>query len=160
MAQAKNNRKLEKRLKEMLLQLEDERRHADQYKEQVEKASNRVKALKRQLDEAEEEVSREKAQRRKAQRDYEDALESQESMSRELTTIRGKMRRGPSVTDRGSSSTSSSSTTTGGSSSVLQSSIVTITRTTKRGSVQVWPRRFIHFGKLYSPLPQVLICNL
>jgi ribosomal protein L9 len=43
MAQAKNNRKLEKRLKEMLLQLEDERRHADQYKEQVEKANNRVK---------------------------------------------------------------------------------------------------------------------
>ena len=43
MAQSKNNRKLEKRLKEMLLQLEDERRHADQYKEQVEKANNRVK---------------------------------------------------------------------------------------------------------------------
>ena len=43
MLQSKNNRKLEKRLKEMLLQLEDERRHADQYKEQVEKANNRVK---------------------------------------------------------------------------------------------------------------------
>jgi len=119
MAQSKNNRKLEKRLKEMVLQIEDERRHADQYKEQVEKANNRVKALKRQLDEAEEEVSREKAQRRKAQRDFEDALESQESISRELTTLKSKMRRGPST-----------------SSSVLQSSLV-ITRTTKRGSVQV-----------------------
>ena len=43
MAQSKNNRKLEKRLKEMVLQIEDERRHADQYKEQVEKANNRVK---------------------------------------------------------------------------------------------------------------------
>ena len=43
MLQSKNNRKLEKRLKEMLLQLEDERRHADQYKEQVEKSTNRVK---------------------------------------------------------------------------------------------------------------------
>merc|ERR1712071_627761 len=85
----------------------------------VEKANNRVKALKRQLDEAEEEVSREKAQRRKAQRDFEDALESQESISRELTTLKSKMRRGPST-----------------SSSVLQSSLV-ITRTTKRGSVQV-----------------------
>ena len=45
MLQSKNNRKLEKRLKEMLLQLEDERRHADQYKEQVEKSTNRVKVL-------------------------------------------------------------------------------------------------------------------
>lgn len=43
MLQSKNNRKLEKRLKEMLLQLEDERRHADQYKEQVEKSTSRVK---------------------------------------------------------------------------------------------------------------------
>lgn len=43
MLQSKNNRKLEKRLKELLLQLEDERRHADQYKEQVEKSTNRVK---------------------------------------------------------------------------------------------------------------------
>lgn len=120
MLQSKNNRKLEKRLKEMLLQLEDERRHADQYKEQVEKANNRVKALKRQLDEAEEEVSREKAQRRKAQRDFEDALESQESMSREVATLKSKMRRGPSTT-----------------SNILQSSLVTITRTTKRGSVVV-----------------------
>merc|ERR1712071_558900 len=85
----------------------------------VEKANNRVKALKRQLDEAEEEVSREKAQRRKAQRDFEDALESQESISRELTTLKSKMRRGPST-----------------SASVLQISLV-ITRTTKRGSVQV-----------------------
>ena len=32
---AKNNRKLEKKCKEALLQVEEERRHADQYKEQV-----------------------------------------------------------------------------------------------------------------------------
>ena len=32
---AKNNRKLEKKYKEALLQGEEERRHADQYKEQV-----------------------------------------------------------------------------------------------------------------------------
>jgi hypothetical protein len=37
---------LEKRLKELLLQLEDERRHADQYKEQVEKSTSRVKVNK------------------------------------------------------------------------------------------------------------------
>lgn len=32
---AKNNRKLEKKYKESMLQVEEERRHADQYKEQV-----------------------------------------------------------------------------------------------------------------------------
>ena len=37
MAQAKMNRKQEKKLKETVLLLEDERRHADQYKEQSEK---------------------------------------------------------------------------------------------------------------------------
>ena len=39
MLAAKANRKLEKKIKELLMQLEDERRHADQYKEQNEKVS-------------------------------------------------------------------------------------------------------------------------
>ncbi|GLG95327.1 Myosin heavy chain, non-muscle [Gryllus bimaculatus] len=79
LAQQKINRKQDKKLKELLMQLEDERRHADQYKETVEKGNARVKALKRQLDELEEEVTREKAQKRKAQRDLEDMIESHES---------------------------------------------------------------------------------
>ena len=37
MAQAKVNRKQEKKMKENILMLDDERRHADQYKEQAEK---------------------------------------------------------------------------------------------------------------------------
>lgn len=37
LAQQKTNRKMDKKLKELILQLEDERRHADQYKEQLEK---------------------------------------------------------------------------------------------------------------------------
>lgn len=40
LAHQKANRKLDKKLKEVLMQLEDERRHADQYKEQVEKVSH------------------------------------------------------------------------------------------------------------------------
>ncbi|XP_069684967.1 myosin heavy chain, non-muscle isoform X2 [Periplaneta americana] len=92
--QQKINRKQEKKLKELVMQLEDERRHADQYKEQVEKINGRVKGLKRQLDEAEEEISREKAQKRKAQREMEDMMESHESMSRELTNLKNKLRRG------------------------------------------------------------------
>lgn len=96
-ALGKSNRKLEKRLKEVLMQLEDERRHADQYKEQVEKVNGRVKTLKHQLDEAEEDCSKERAQRRKAQRELEELLESNEAMSRELSNLKNKLRRGGSV---------------------------------------------------------------
>ena len=39
MAQAKINRKHEKKMKENLIMLDDERRHADQYKEQAEKVN-------------------------------------------------------------------------------------------------------------------------
>nr|CAD7410270.1 unnamed protein product [Timema poppensis] len=96
-AQQKINRKQDKKLKELMMQLEDERRHADQYKEQVEKVNGRVKGLKRQLDEAEEEISREKAQKRKAQREMEDMLESQETMTREISNLKNKLRYWPCV---------------------------------------------------------------
>ena len=92
MAQAKLNRKQEKKLKEQLLMLEDERRHADQYKEQAEKVNARVKALKRQLDETEEEMSRERAQKRKTQRELEDSLQDNEGKEREITNLKNKLR--------------------------------------------------------------------
>lgn len=37
LAQQKASRKLDKKMKELALQLDEERRHADQYKEQIEK---------------------------------------------------------------------------------------------------------------------------
>merc|ERR1711936_109648 len=92
MAQAKINRKAEKKMKENLLMLEDERRHADQYKEQSEKVNSRIKALKRQLDETEEEVSREKAARRKTQRELEDLMQDNEAKDREITNLKNKLR--------------------------------------------------------------------
>lgn len=39
LAQQKASRKLDKKMKELALQLDEERRHADQYKEQIEKVS-------------------------------------------------------------------------------------------------------------------------
>merc|ERR1712062_258006 len=64
------------------------------YKEQNEKSNNRIKAMGRQLDEAEEEISREKAHRRKAQRELDDYVETNESQSREITSLKSKLRRG------------------------------------------------------------------
>lgn len=54
--------------------------------------NNRNKILKRNLDEAEEEIQKEKAQKRKAQRDMEDMLEAQEALNRELNSLKSKLR--------------------------------------------------------------------
>jgi len=56
------------------------------------KSNNRIKAMRRQLDEAEEEISREKAHRRKAQRELDDYVESNESQQREISNLKNKLR--------------------------------------------------------------------
>uniref|UniRef100_A0A671KLL9 Myosin-10-like n=1 Tax=Sinocyclocheilus anshuiensis TaxID=1608454 RepID=A0A671KLL9_9TELE len=89
-------RKTEKKLKEVLIQVEDERRHADQYREQLDKSMGRLRQLKRQLEEVEEENSRSNAQRRKLQRELEEMSDSMQSMNRELNTLRSQL----SVTER------------------------------------------------------------
>ncbi|XP_064423687.1 myosin-10 isoform X1 [Latimeria chalumnae] len=91
-------RRTEKKIKEVFMQVEDERRHADQYKEQMEKANARMKQLKRQLEEAEEEATRANASRRKLQRELDDATEANEGLSREVTTLKNRLRRGGPLT--------------------------------------------------------------
>uniref|UniRef100_A0A4W6FJ39 Myosin-9 n=1 Tax=Lates calcarifer TaxID=8187 RepID=A0A4W6FJ39_LATCA len=76
-------RRTEKKLKEVMLQVDDERRNTDQYKDQADKLNSRMRQLKRQLEEAEEEVTRANACRRKLQRELEDANESADAMNRE-----------------------------------------------------------------------------
>jgi len=90
--QAKINRKIDKRVKELMLQVEDERRLADQYKEQVDKSNARLKALKRQVEDGEEEMARVTAQKRKLQRDVEEQTEAAETSQRELDQMKAKMR--------------------------------------------------------------------
>ncbi|XP_063048473.1 myosin-9 isoform X2 [Engraulis encrasicolus] len=87
-------RRTEKKLKEVVLQVDDERRNAEQYKDQSDKLNSRMKALKRQLEEAEEEAQRANANRRKLQRELEDASESADAMNREVNTLKSKLRRG------------------------------------------------------------------
>ncbi|XP_030582468.1 myosin-9a isoform X2 [Archocentrus centrarchus] len=85
-------KRTEKKLKEVLLQIEDERRNTDQYKDQAEKANNRMRQLKRQLEESEEELTRANAYRRKLQRELDDATESADAMNREVSTLKNKLR--------------------------------------------------------------------
>uniref|UniRef100_A0A3Q3X794 Uncharacterized protein n=1 Tax=Mola mola TaxID=94237 RepID=A0A3Q3X794_MOLML len=88
-------RKTEKKLKEVMMQAEDERRHADQYREQLDKSMVRLKQLKRQLEEVEEENSRSNAERRKLKRELEELTDSGQSMTREINSLRSQLRRAP-----------------------------------------------------------------
>uniref|UniRef100_UPI0037E83750 myosin-11-like isoform X3 n=1 Tax=Semicossyphus pulcher TaxID=241346 RepID=UPI0037E83750 len=91
-ANGKNLRQKEKKLKDLSIQVEDERKQAQQYKDQAEKGNVRVKQLKHQLEEAEEEAQRVAAARRKLQRELDEASEANDAMSREVTSLRSKLR--------------------------------------------------------------------
>ena len=52
----------------------------------------RVKQLKRQLEEAEEESQRVAAGRRKLQRELDEASEANDALSREVSALKGKLR--------------------------------------------------------------------
>ncbi|XP_068176707.1 myosin-9-like [Antennarius striatus] len=86
-------RRTEKKLKEVMLQVDDERRNADQYKDQMEKMNTRMRQLKRQLEESEEEVTQANASRRKLQRELDDVTETADAMNREVSTLKSKLRR-------------------------------------------------------------------
>jgi myosin protein heavy chain len=52
---------------------------------------NRVKALKRQVDETEEEVTRLNAQKRKIQRELDEQMEQNETAAREISQLKKYM---------------------------------------------------------------------
>lgn len=51
-----------------------------------------MRQLKRQLEEAEEEVVKTSASRRRLQRELDDVTESADAMNREVSTLKGKLR--------------------------------------------------------------------
>lgn len=129
-------RQKDKKLKDLIMQVEDERKQAEQYKDQVpsvillhlssaagradvwlpgtskagvcswsslpifpvclshqaEKSNTRMKQLKRQLEESEEESQRATAARRKLQRELDEATETIDGMNREVNSLKSKLR--------------------------------------------------------------------
>ncbi|NXV97706.1 CING protein, partial [Calonectris borealis] len=79
-----SNRKLERKVKELTIQIDDERQHVSDQKDQL---SLRVKALKRQVDEAEEEVERLEGARKKAQRELEEQHELNEQLQNRIKAL-------------------------------------------------------------------------
>ncbi|KAG7214533.1 hypothetical protein INR49_023048 [Caranx melampygus] len=90
----KSSQQKDKKLKDLMMQVEDERKQAEQYKDQADKSNTRMKQLKRQLEEAEEESQRATAARRKLQRELDEATEANDAMSREVNSLKSKLRRG------------------------------------------------------------------
>uniref|UniRef100_A0A8C5D0N1 Myosin, heavy chain 11b, smooth muscle n=1 Tax=Gadus morhua TaxID=8049 RepID=A0A8C5D0N1_GADMO len=84
-------RQKDKKVKDLTVQMEEERKQSQQHKEQ---AGVRVKQLKRQLEEALEEAQRSTAARRRLQREVEEAQENNEALNQEVSSLRSKIRRG------------------------------------------------------------------
>ncbi|NXS94967.1 CING protein, partial [Jacana jacana] len=74
----------ERKVKELTIQIDDERQHVSDQKDQL---SLRVKALKRQVDEAEEEIERLEGARKKAQRDLEEQHELNEQLQNRIKAL-------------------------------------------------------------------------
>ncbi|XP_038848748.1 cingulin-like protein 1 [Salvelinus namaycush] len=84
------NRKLERKVKEMMMQVDEEHHSLQDQKDQL---NLRLKALKRQMDEAEEEIDRLEHGKKKLQRDLDEQQEANEQLQSQLKSLRSEMRR-------------------------------------------------------------------
>uniref|UniRef100_A0A8C9WJR2 Cingulin like 1 n=1 Tax=Scleropages formosus TaxID=113540 RepID=A0A8C9WJR2_SCLFO len=84
------NRRLERKVKEMMMQVDDEHLSLQDQKDQL---NLRLKALKRQMSEAEEEIERLEHGKKKLQRELEEQTEANEQLQGQLKALRNEMRR-------------------------------------------------------------------
>ncbi|KAG9280854.1 cingulin-like protein 1 isoform X1 [Astyanax mexicanus] len=84
------NRKLERKLKEMSMQVNEEQLSLQNQRDQL---TLRLKTLKRQLDEAEEEIERLEHSKKKLQRELDDQQETNEQLQSQLTALQTELRR-------------------------------------------------------------------
>ncbi|XP_058264700.1 cingulin-like protein 1 isoform X2 [Hemibagrus wyckioides] len=84
------NRKLERKMKEITMQLNDE--HLS-LQNQMDQLTLRLKVLKRQLDEAEEEIERLESSKKKLQRELDDQQEINEQLHSQISALKTDLRR-------------------------------------------------------------------
>ncbi|XP_034553977.1 cingulin isoform X2 [Notolabrus celidotus] len=85
-----SQRRLERKLKELSLTLDEERQTHTEQRDQI---ALKVKALKRQVDEGETELERLDGLRRKAQRDMEEQMELKEALQSRVTALETELKR-------------------------------------------------------------------
>jgi len=89
----RNNKKLERKLKEIMSLMSDEQRRADNAIEQIEKATGRYKKAERNLQMELENNSALTTQNRRLQRDLEEANETKEAREQEIKVLQTKIER-------------------------------------------------------------------
>ncbi|NXP20920.1 CGNL1 protein, partial [Scytalopus superciliaris] len=85
-----SNRRLERKVKELMLQVDDEHLSLTDQKDQL---SLRLKAMKRQVEEAEEEIDRLESAKKKLQRELEEQLDINEQLQGQLNTAKKELSR-------------------------------------------------------------------
>ncbi|XP_012994315.2 cingulin-like protein 1 [Esox lucius] len=84
------NRKLERKVKEMMMRVDDEHLAMQSERDQL---NQRLKTAKRQMDEAEEEIERLEHSKKKLQRDLDEQIETNDEILVQLNALRAEMRR-------------------------------------------------------------------
>ncbi|XP_019124781.2 cingulin-like protein 1 isoform X2 [Larimichthys crocea] len=84
------NRKLERKVKEMKMQWDEEHINLQSERDQL---TQRLKTAKRQMDEAEEEIERLEHAKKKLQRELDEQIEANEQLHGQLSVLRNEMRR-------------------------------------------------------------------
>nr|XP_046250935.1 cingulin-like protein 1 isoform X2 [Scatophagus argus] len=84
------NRKLERKVKEMKMQADEEHINLQSERDQL---TQRLKIAKRQMDEAEEEIERLEHAKKKLQRELDEQIEANEQLHSQLNALRNEMRR-------------------------------------------------------------------
>jgi chromosome segregation ATPase len=91
-------RKQERRLKEIALQSDEDRKSQDQFKDTIDKLQQKLKTYKRQVEEAEEIAAINLAKYRKVQHDLEECEQRADEAENAASKLRAKSRAGSSVT--------------------------------------------------------------
>ncbi|XP_012865401.1 PREDICTED: cingulin-like protein 1 [Dipodomys ordii] len=84
-----SNRRLERKVKELVMQVDDEHLSLTDQKDQL---SLRLKAMKRQVEEAEEEIDRLESSKKKLQRELEEQLDVNEHLQGQLNSMKKDLR--------------------------------------------------------------------
>ncbi|CAK6432197.1 unnamed protein product [Pipistrellus nathusii] len=84
-----SNRRLERKVKELVMQVDDEHLSLTDQKDQL---SLRLKAMKRQVEEAEEEIDRLESSKKKLQRELEEQMDVNEQLQGQLNNLKKNIR--------------------------------------------------------------------
>lgn len=84
-----SNRRLERKVKELVMQVDDEHLSLTDQKDQL---SLRLKAMKRQVEEAEEEIDRLESSKKKLQRELEEQMDLNEQLQGQLNNLKKNIR--------------------------------------------------------------------